>query len=521
MKNHGKACPPLRIPERHFASLASGGGTPEAIDLLRSGERSRRLLLLREFLDATSAIDTPLGPVATGWKVLRDAARESPRHVEELVLSPQAGAWLAYVLRRLHRDAGDSTLWLDVGHFHALAVAAAVKARTDGELDVLLNDGALVLPTLGMLRFEGHPAGHSVGRATVRAGRLTLHSAEGTLPDIAASDHETAHWFPLRRLRRMSFLDDLDPYRDLDRPIAPARLDAEEVAEWRRVHDQTVALLRSRPGSGPGSLAPELVDTIVPWGRTAAKPPAVPSVRLSASTGDAFGSMVIERPTEGRALAESFVHEYQHSKLGALLHLFPVLQDDRAELYYAPWRSDPRHLTGLLHGVYAFTGVAGFWLGLIGDTTYDRDGACGYHFALRRLQTRMALRTLATRATLTLPGRRLVAGLTTTLDAWQRVPVDADCLRRARLAARMHLEEWHLRNAAGITRWPDRCVTLFAAVPTVPGTADELLAAGRYAEAREEYARNPEDLHAEAGRRVAERELGRERTRLEGDRRPG
>ena len=34
VKSLGSTCPPLRLLERHFASLASGGGTQEAIDLL-------------------------------------------------------------------------------------------------------------------------------------------------------------------------------------------------------------------------------------------------------------------------------------------------------------------------------------------------------------------------------------------------------------------------------------------------------------------------------------------------------
>jgi len=40
------------------------------------------------------------------------------------------------------------------------------------------------------------------------------------------------------------------------------------------------------------------------------------------------------------------VHEFQHSKL------------------WAPWRTDPRPLGGLLQGVYAFLGVADTWRAL-------------------------------------------------------------------------------------------------------------------------------------------------------------
>ncbi|MFC8694308.1 aKG-HExxH-type peptide beta-hydroxylase [Streptomyces parvus] len=36
-----------------------------------------------------------------------------------------------------------------------------------------------------------------------------------------------------------------------------------------------------------------------------------------------------------------------------------MLDDDRTEEHHAPWRPDPRRLPGLLHGAYAFVGVAG------------------------------------------------------------------------------------------------------------------------------------------------------------------
>ncbi|MFH9396675.1 FxSxx-COOH system tetratricopeptide repeat protein [Streptomyces sp. NPDC017556] len=105
-----------------------------------------------------------------------------------------------------------------------------------------------------------------------------------------------------------------------------------------------------------------------------------------------------------------------------------------------------RHLPGLLHGAYAFVGVAGFWRDRIGDRAADPLGLAPFRFALRRLQTRTVLRTLATRAALTGPGCRLVAGLTRTVDGWLREPVDGRAVARARAAAAGHRVEWRLRN---------------------------------------------------------------------------
>lgn len=66
------------------------------------------------------------------------------------------------------------------------------------------------------------------------------------------------------------------------------------------------------------------------------------SLSISAPPPRRLRSMVVARPRDASAFAETLVHELRHSKLGALLPLFPML-DDRAELYYAPRR--PTHGT--------------------------------------------------------------------------------------------------------------------------------------------------------------------------------
>ncbi|WP_234393081.1 aKG-HExxH-type peptide beta-hydroxylase [Streptomyces pactum] len=345
-------------------------------------------------------------------------------------------------------------------------------------------------------------------------------------PAAPAGDADGPSWLPLRTLTHTTPagpvaipLDDLGPYRDLDDPVPPARLHAGEAAEWQRVFDGAVAILAGAGGGqGPGRLDPALIRAVVPYGRTAPTPPAPPSVAVSASSGDSFGAMLISRPASALALAETLVHEFQHSKLAALLHLFPLLDDDREERYYAPWRADPRHLTGLLHGAYAFTGVAGFWRDRFEEPEHAE--AAAYHFALRRLQSRLVVRTLLTSARLTPPGRRLVEGLARTLDGWLRVPVDPAALTRARTAAALHRTQWRLRNVAvppgpdGTLRfrpdrgfWPDPRTHAFATRPVAPRTPDEHLAAGDPATALAGYAgglaRDPADPHALSGWIVA------------------
>ncbi|RSS79442.1 hypothetical protein EF918_17375 [Streptomyces sp. WAC06614] len=272
--------------------------------------------------------------------------------------------------------------------------------------------------------------------------------------------------------------------------------------------------------------------------------------------------MVVSRPPDALALAEAMVHEFQHSKLGALLHLFPLLQDDGAEIHYAPWRPDPRHTTGLLHGAYAFTGVTGFWRdrlaeaeagggadpGTGADSGADAASA-GFHFALRRLQTRLVVRTLLTRGELTPVGTRLLHGLAATLDGWLREPVAPATAARARAAAVSHQVEWRLRNLrcdeperaallaayragdaappAGAHRpvlagkpgpWSDPRARLYRDPPRTPAGADAQLVAGDPGTARALYAetlrRSPADAHALSGWLLAQAALDPAHRRL-------
>ncbi|MFJ8752855.1 HEXXH motif domain-containing protein [Streptomyces sp. NPDC102441] len=447
---------PIRMPGPLFDEIAKGGGSPEAVAFLVRGERTRRLLLLRELFDLFDADPGILGPLdaRTVWPTLEAAADRSPEPVDALLLTPQVGSWLAHALRRLHGTASGPPLWADAGQIAAVAAAAAVHAGTDAELLLPARGRSVSLPALGMVRLPGPDEdGFHAVRAVVSGRTLTVRTTCG--PDVVIrplTEPESAHWLPVHRLDTgpgtpTVQLDDLDPYRDLDEPIAPGRLDPGELRFWQELFQEALAILRRSGDAHPGGLRPEEISRIVPWqAKEGGSALPVPAEGLSASTGDAFASMVIARPQNGLALAETLVHEFQHSKLGALLHLFPLVEDDREERHYAPWRADPRHLPGLLHGAYAFVGVTGFWRERMRDTDADLDGRPSFLFALRRLQTRMVLRTLGTHARLTEPGLRLVTRLSETVDGWLREPLEPATVARARASAVSHRVEWRLRN---------------------------------------------------------------------------
>jgi HEXXH motif-containing protein len=540
---------PFRVPARLLAELAAGGGSRQAVACLERAERARRLLLLRTLLERLEGRPTPLTPPTEAWHVIKEAARVAPEPVDQLLIAPSTGGWIAHLLRRMHGTASGPPMWAEAGYLCALAVAAALHAGAATALRVPLTDGQLYLPGMGLARLPDAAAGLTVGQVETRRGELTLTGTDRTggttllalrpgtvpvpLPRATGTPSPTlvgsSSWFPLRALTHTGPtgsvsipLDDLGPYRDLDDPLPPSRLDPAEAEAWQRLFESAVAALTGPGTAGPGRLDPVLIRAVVPWGRTSTSPPAPPTVRVSASSGDSFGAMVIARPSCPLALAETLVHEYQHSKLAALLHLFPMLDDDREERYYAPWRPDPRHLTGLLHGAYAFTAVAGFWRDRLA-LAKDESAAdlAGYHFALRRQQSRLVARTLLAEGRLTPQGRALASGLARTLDTWLREPVPQAALTRARTAAALHRTEWRLRNVdpAGEpprdgprlrpdrTPWPDVRTHAFATRPAAPRTADEHLAAGDAAAALAGYAdrlaSDPTEPHSLAGWIVA------------------
>ncbi|MFJ8193112.1 aKG-HExxH-type peptide beta-hydroxylase [Streptomyces sp. NPDC096094] len=418
-------------------------------------------------------------------------------------------------------SAGVSVSWAVAGPTPGSGAVASRKTGSAAASAGASASGAVADPARGPGAVPGAtPASDAASAAT------PVSTAVPAATPAPAAAPTPIPWLPLRTLTHATPagpvaipLDDLDPYRDLDDPVPPGRLDDDEAAEWQRVFDGAVGILaRAGGGQGPGRLDPALIRAVVPCGRTALTPPAPAAVAVSASSGDSFGAMLISRPGSPLALAETLVHEFQHSKLAALLHLFPLLDDDREERFYAPWRADPRHLTGLLHGAYAFTGVTGFWRDRLGEPEHAE--AAAYHFALRRLQSRLVVRTLLTSARLTAPGHRLVEGLARTLDGWLRVPVDPAALFRARTAASLHRTQWRLRNVAasagpdGVLRfrpdrgfWPDPRTHAFATRPAAPRTPDEHLAAGDPATALDGYAedlaRDPADPRALSGWIVA------------------
>ncbi len=461
-----------RITAAQLDELCGGGGGPATIRTLWSGQRSRRLLLIDTVMSQALADPAALGPLpppSAAWAALTAADEVASEACTRLLLHPQVGAWAAYVLRRARgRAASEAPFWVDAGVVHTLALLAGARAALPWRTLLPARDGHVMLPALGTARFPGLPRWSCV-EATTGAGEIRLRAGgtEVVVPDDPG--REAPGWWPLRRLvagddvRLSVFLDDLDPYRELADPVGPDRLGAAEAERWSRLLDGAWALLSRYHRDTAEALAAAVV-TVVPL------PSYGSGASRSASTGEAFGSVMTSPPLDEVDLAVTLVHEFQHIKLGGLTHLIPLADERDAPrpVLYAPWRDDPRPLPGLLQGIYAFSGIAEFWrVRRHGVADRDRPVA-DFEFAYARGQVEAALAQVAGAPELTDAGRRLVSGLSARLASWRGEHVDPDMGTVAGLLAAGHRAEWRLRH---LRPDPGRVVALTRRWPVLDGTA--------------------------------------------------
>jgi HEXXH motif-containing protein len=535
------------IPLSLFDELARGGGGRTAVEALRRGQISKRLVQLRALLDGVDDNHSADSRVTlAGWELLSALDRQA---AADLLQAPQVGAWLARSLEELYGQR-ESTAGRrpSVVQLAAIAAAAAVRSRQGAQLAVPVRDGVTVLPTVGLARF----ADRGDGFADLRYvdGLLSLDSAFGSVrvrPDEPGS--AASGWLPMRHLSavtdeaRLSVqLDDLDLFRSLPGLRLTGRLDADEARGWARGLRAAWRLLVRHHAPMADELAAGL-SSIVPLDGAAGS-------GVSATSVDSFGAAAMSRPASADAFALAMVHEFQHSKLSALLDIVPLYDPELPMLLYAPWRDDPRPLSGLLQGTYAFTAVATFW----GVQRQQADGASGefadFEFTRWRDQAARAADVIASSAALTPEGERFVSLMSDSLAALRAEPVPARVSDAAREAAADHWLTWRARNLrpprdrvrTAEEAWrrgrrfpvppaPTRPVEAGTFAPTVNGrlvllqarlrdhgdqdrtadsaatahatTADIAYAAGDYVAAAERYARTltaePDSAHAWAG----------------------
>ncbi|MBU2668263.1 hypothetical protein KOI35_32600 [Actinoplanes bogorensis] len=442
-----------RLSSESFAVLARGDGSAEITREFWVTEESRRILLLSTLLnEIASRPDTlgPLAPVDAVLAILTEAQASDPETFRSVLMEPGVGSGCAYALRRLHGGATSSApLFVDLGVVHAFALAVAARAGLTWSARLPLRDGNAMIHTYGLARFPGSTPGDTV-EASTEAGRIRI--GDDLLVPADATDVEPEPgrpgWWSLRRvetgdsLRLSVWLDDLDPLRDLGDPVPPVRLDDDAFGRWQRlIADAWESLCRDYPADADAMAGG--ITAIVPLKH-------LPGWETrSASSGEAFGSVMVSEPPDATIMAVSLIHEYQHIKLGALLHLLQLTEPDDGRLYYAPWRDDPRPLGGLIQGIYAFFGIARFWRTRLQKVDGAEREITAFEYAYALQQTAESVRIGLDATTLTETGRILLTGLRQQVEEWQAKPMEAvgpAVERLARLTADSHRIGWRLRH---------------------------------------------------------------------------
>jgi hypothetical protein len=342
----------------------------------------RRAHLSRHLLLLRGIVRAAPGPTATAYAQLAAAERRDPGAVREVLAYPLVGAWATGCLAALRGGAAPERA--GVGHLAAVAEAATRRA-----------------------------AGRPAPRSGTPLRRLVTEHA-GLRLDVA--------------------LDDLDPARFRLGLTPTGRLAAEEVAGWQDCLAAAWRLLVGRHRTYAQVVA-VVLTCIVPVERDG-------NARgISATSADAFGAVAMSFPADPTALAVGLLHETQHSLLNAVQYLFD-LHEPSPLLGYSPWRDDPRPVSGVLHGAYAYLGVTEFW------RAERAAGApvAAFEFARWRAAVLAATDGLLTDGALTAAGSRFTGAMRDRALPWVDEPVPVEVLRLATGANTDHHLRWRLRN---------------------------------------------------------------------------
>ncbi|WP_034590842.1 HEXXH motif domain-containing protein [Hamadaea tsunoensis] len=425
------------LPSDVFDRLATGGGGADAIAYLRRAQLSRHRQLIGLLLSAW-----PGDPAQRDGLVdaLDRAQRQDPAAFAEVFTAPLVGAWTGITVRA-HRQ-GQATP-ADFAHLGGFTMVACAAAGVDAQTTIPVRDGEASLPGLGVALLPGADE----ALVTVEDSRLTVRGGGAVVEVPADPSRPAAGWLPVWILANAADagiparieLDDLDPYRHGHHAPPASRLAPAELDLWRENFADAWRMLDSRLPGRAAELAAGL-RVLVPLAQTDAR------AARSATIRHAFGVFGLTRPPSVADFAVTLVHEFQHSKLSALLDLVPMSDPNDGRRFFAPWRLDPRPLAGLLQGVYAFVGVAETWCALrdvpgIGQFAEEQ-------FAEARIQVDLGLTSVEESGALTPAGENLAAHLRRVTDGLLAVPIPAQTAQAAEASLAENRQRWLDRQLA-------------------------------------------------------------------------
>lgn len=344
---------PAPWPEDCLRAFVGYTDDPRIDGLLRSSLLRRRLAIMRVCLPAH----------------LKAAGHRNGRECESL-LRLLSEAPLVLVRHVLEAPALESWLCASPSADSASALGGFVAAAQLAQPKVALPWSAVVTPLhLGRVVVSGFDVGvidsFNDGRLQVAGDTGVVEIDPTTLAhnDTGVTCAGSAAATVLPRTRRDSLVvDGFDPrLRETPLPVEPLSAGEKRAEHWVDLLDAGAALLAFIQPRASRQVRHAL-RVLVPHEQLDGRKYGMRQREMISSTAGrtvgAFGiSLGEEDPLQ---IAESLVHEHAHTRLRALLWDRAMHNADNLR-YEAPWRRDPRPISGLVQGIAAFTLVAEFY----------------------------------------------------------------------------------------------------------------------------------------------------------------
>ncbi|MET0416277.1 MAG: HEXXH motif-containing putative peptide modification protein [Actinoplanes sp.] len=411
-----------RLSSVQLTDIAWGRPDASTIQEIYAADDSRQKLLVAGALRRSGRTDPQL---IDALAVLEAAQRRDAQAVTDLVRADWLGPWAAGLLD------GPDGAGQAASRLGSLAAVAALSAGLDARLTVGVHAGIVHLPNIGSLALAEHATSDVV--LEVRDGRLDVTVA-GSRPPVPMTPVRTVHDGDLRLL-----IDDQHPGRDcFHTPPAP-RLSETAFRQWAelilaswRLLSEVAPVTARQVAQGIRVLVPL---TVPPHGED-----------TSVSCAEALGAIATTPPPDPVHFAATLVHEWSHTLLNGMLGFVSLHEPvtTRSSAYFAPWRPDPRPISGVLHGTFAFLAITELWRALLAyDGVASRAAA---ELALRRLQLAEVLATLPAAPELTAQGRRFVHILQQRHAALMDIPLRRGVAAEAAARIRKQRVVWERQN---------------------------------------------------------------------------
>ena len=385
-------------------SLAGGLGDAKAIAELIQTQHSINRLLLAEAAARAVELNKHAG---AAWSILRELDSVAPNALRDTIAHPYFRPWAA---RIVHGDTSPAT----AGRLAAVALATAVRAGAEVELETPTADDAVSIPGIGRFLVG---AGTRVARVATSSDALAfrLGSDEWLVPADASvpTARTEPRWQPTDTLRSSGLsvlLEDTDPERDCHPRAAATRLDDRQRATWHDRFDSAWRLIqRDHPAYAP-ALA-EGLTTITPLSTN-------PRSTAQLSRNRVFGAVGTTLPADADQLALEIVLDFQKVKFDAVLDLYDLYDASDQRLFHSPLRNEPRPLAALFRDAYAQLAVVDFWRVRSAVDSGAQAEKAERRFAAEHACAVRAARILDGSGTLTAIGLQFAEGMRSTLAQW-------------------------------------------------------------------------------------------------------